>query len=110
MASSHRATFHTPNLYAKIDRSSNLALLVYQPFYSFNIDHFLWDDALSLFSMMDLFGLKGLSIHGSGGENQSHENDDSKVFPLPFYTHEKGFDGVNYPCDISYRRRDVAFK
>lgn len=93
-----------PNLYAKIDRPSNLALLVYQPFYSFNIGHFLWDDALSLFSMMDLFGLKGSSIHEAEGD----ENDDDKVFPLPFYTHEKGFDGRYYPCDVSYK--DATFK
>lgn len=99
-----------PNLYAKIDRPSNLALLVYQPFYSFNIGHFLWDDALSLFSMMDLFGLKGSSIHESGCENKPNENEVDKVFPLPFYTHEKGFDGIYYPCDVSYSRDNASFK
>ncbi len=99
-----------PNLYAKIDRPSNLALLVYRPWYSFNIGHFLWDDAFSLFSMMDLFGLKGSSIHEAEGENHPNENDDDKVFPLPFYTHEKGFDGTYYPCDVSYKKRDTTFK
>jgi len=40
-----------PDVYARIDNPSNLMLLIYRPFYSFNIGHFLWDDALSLFSM-----------------------------------------------------------
>jgi hypothetical protein len=99
-----------PNLFAKIDRPSNLALLVYQPFYSFNIGHFVWDDALSLFSMMDSFGLKGSSIHEADGEKQANENYADKVFPLPFYMHEKGFDGRYYPCDVSYKRGNAAFK
>jgi hypothetical protein len=44
-------------------------MLLYRPFHSFNIGHFVWDDMLALFSMLDLF---------------HHGDDDTKQI-VPFY-------------------------
>ena len=35
----------------------NAIFLLYQPYHGFNFGHFLWDDLLPLFSMMDLFDM-----------------------------------------------------
>ncbi|GFH55489.1 hypothetical protein CTEN210_11965 [Chaetoceros tenuissimus] len=43
--------------HAEIMAPKDLVMMVYQPFYGFNIGHLLWDDFLSLFSMLDIFGL-----------------------------------------------------
>ena len=48
-----RATANTP---------ADAAFLLYQPFHSQNIGHFVWDDLLSLFSMMDLFDMAEGSV------------------------------------------------
>jgi len=38
-------------------------LLLYQPSYSFNFGHFLWDDVLSMFYLLDTFGLVNDDSH-----------------------------------------------
>ena len=91
-----------PETYAKIATPSNLALLLYRPFYSHNPGHFIWDDALSLFSMLDIFGM------GSSSD---------RIFPLPFYVDEKRRDGqyfkgnwIYQPCDVTYEYNDTISK
>ena len=45
--------------YSTVSAKSGLPtyFLLFHPFHSFNFGHMLWDDMLSLFSLMDLFGL-----------------------------------------------------
>ena len=74
-----------PDKYAVISNPSNLAFMLYQPWYSFNPGHFLWDDALSLFTMLDIFRLTG-----------RHE-DDPDITPMPFYVEMKKQDPY-YRC------------
>ena len=80
-----------PESYAIISNPSNLVFLLYQPFYSFNLGHFFWDDVLSLFSMLDAFGMTGL-----------HEND-SKTVPLPFYVELGKKSDPYYRCNVNSR-------
>jgi hypothetical protein len=47
-----------PISFAKLASPDNPLFLLYHPFYSFNFGHFIWDDLLGLFSMMDIFSLK----------------------------------------------------
>ena len=52
----------------------------------------LWDDALSLFSMMDIFGLSE--------STDSNTSTSQELFPLPFYLHQKASDPY-YRCDAT---------
>jgi hypothetical protein len=46
-----------PTDFAKIVSPDQSLFLLYHPFYSFNFGHFIWDDLLGLFSMMDIFSM-----------------------------------------------------
>ncbi len=61
------------------------------PIFSFNLGHLLWDDALSLFSMLDTFRLTGLN------------EDDPDITPLPFYVEMKKLDPF-YRCAVNNSR------
>eukprot|EP00957_Ditylum_brightwellii_P208843 15359187-Ditylum_brightwellii.AAC.1 len=77
-----------PEKYAIMSSPSNLVFQLYIPFYSFNMGHLLWDDALALFSMLDTFRLTGLN------------DDDPDITPLPFYVEMKKVDKY-YRCDAA---------
>jgi hypothetical protein len=55
----------------------NAHFLLYQPFHSMNIGHFIWDDLLSLFSLLDLFDL----VDGT----YSDDDNVPLVQPVPFF-------------------------
>jgi hypothetical protein len=46
-----------PNANFSVVGPEKTTFLLYQPFHSRNIGHFIWDDLLSLFSLLDLFGV-----------------------------------------------------
>jgi hypothetical protein len=90
-----------PEYYAITSNPSNLALLLFQPFYSFNLDHFLWDDVLSLFSMMDIFG-KQTFDQKQGQQTTKGAHDEGTVFPLPFYMEYNATDPRGNSVDDPY--------
>ena len=65
-----------PKDYAIITKPSKLVFLLYHPFYSFKIGHLVWDDMLSLFSMLDNFGMAMVD---------NNDDDEEDTFHLPFY-------------------------
>ena len=84
-----------PEHYAVISNPSNLALLLFQPLYSFNFGHFLWDDVLSLFSMLDIFGMQTF-------DQKQGKHDEGTVFPLPFYMEYNKRKDPYYRCDARH--------
>ena len=115
-----KKTYNRPPFkYATIASPQNLALLMFRPFYSFNLGHFLWDDALSLFTMLDIFGMTDSAAGagagtGTGADHSNkksekkyasdgnmisnHNGDDANangeepLFPLPFYMQNSKID------------------
>lgn len=92
-----------PEHYAVISNPSNLALLLFQPFYSFNLGHFLWDDVLSIFSMLDIFGMQTFD-QKRGQQTTKGTHDEGTIFPLPFYMEYNATGpGGNFADDPYYR-------
>lgn len=71
-----------PSNFAKIANPENPLFLLYHPFYSFNFGHFIWDDLLGLFSMMDMFSMN--DIGGRGGDDNllSQQSKEKQIIPL----------------------------
>lgn len=93
-----------PKQYAEISEPSNLVFMLYHPFYSFNLGHLLWDDALSLFSMLDIFGLSSVNNNHRHNHEKAAAEDEGKksvVFPMPFYIQAKGGGDPHYRCDAT---------
>ena len=84
-----------PEHYAVISNPSNLALLLIQPLYSFNFGHFLWGDVLSLFFMLDIFGMQTF-------DQKQGKHDEGTVCPLPFYMEYNERKDPYYRCDARH--------
>jgi hypothetical protein len=79
-----------PNLTFAVVQPENAYFLLFHPFHSMNLGHFIWDDLLSLFSLLDLFDLA----------------QDENIQPVPLFVeftnqrkqHNYGGDDTQYRC------------
>ena len=79
---------------ATIKTPTNPVFTLYRPSYSFNYGHFLWDDAMGIFTMLDFFGYSGV------GEIEEPEQQE-KPQPIPVYL-DQGEDPF-YRCSRELR-------
>ena len=95
----HRTYDDMPDQYAVISSPKNLLFLLWQPYRSENIGHFILDDILPLFSMMDIFGLVPSS-------KTSHDANPNNIFPLPFFVNQKKPDKYHRVNPLDENRKD----
>lgn len=61
---------------------SNAVFLLYKTFSSHQLGHFVWDDLLALFSLLDLFGLTSQE-HDHVDDDEQHQQQSYQ--PIPFF-------------------------